>query len=124
VTDGSGVFTATEKTELWDRWKRGESLTAIGRSFGKQASSIYFQLSPYGGIRPAPRRRSHARLRVQLSTRFYLRPCFSHKEVHAQLERVTWREVNLRLSLTVIPAIPWHDNEHVAGLSCSAAIRE
>ena len=27
-------FTAAEKTELWDRWKRGESLKAIGRAFG------------------------------------------------------------------------------------------
>jgi len=35
-------FTAAEKTELWDRWKRGESLKAIGRAFGKQSSSIYF----------------------------------------------------------------------------------
>ena len=28
-------FTAAEKTELWDRWQRGESLKAIGRTFGK-----------------------------------------------------------------------------------------
>jgi hypothetical protein len=35
-------FTAAEKTELWDRWKRGESLKAIGRAFGKRSSSIYF----------------------------------------------------------------------------------
>ena len=55
-------FTATEKTELWDRWQRGESLKAIGRAFGKQSSSIYFQLSPYGGIRPASRRRSRLAL--------------------------------------------------------------
>src|SRR5580692_1408722 len=34
-------FTAAEKTELWDRWKRGESLKAIGRAFGKESSSIY-----------------------------------------------------------------------------------
>ena len=26
-------FTAAEKTELCDRWKRGESLKAIGRAF-------------------------------------------------------------------------------------------
>jgi transposase, IS30 family len=45
-------FTTTEKTELWDRWQRGESLKAIGRAFGKQSSSIYFQVSPHGGIRP------------------------------------------------------------------------
>jgi hypothetical protein len=51
-------FTAAEKTELWDRWQRSESLKAIGRVFGKPSSSIYFQVSPYGGIRPAPRPRS------------------------------------------------------------------
>ena len=28
-------FTVAEKTELWDRWQRGESLKAIGRAFGK-----------------------------------------------------------------------------------------
>ncbi|WP_156438569.1 helix-turn-helix domain-containing protein [Bradyrhizobium valentinum] len=39
-------FTAAEKTELWDRWQRGESLKAIGRAFGKASSSIYFQVSP------------------------------------------------------------------------------
>ena len=51
-------FSALEKEEVWDRWQRGESLKAIGRTFGKASSSIYFQLSPYGGIRPAPRQRS------------------------------------------------------------------
>ena len=48
-------FSAVEKTELWDRWRRGESLKAIGRAFGKPSSSIYFQLAPHGGIRPSPR---------------------------------------------------------------------
>ena len=60
-------FTAAEKTELWDRWRRGESLKAIGRAFSKPSSSIYFQLAPHGGIRPAPRRRS--RLALTLSER-------------------------------------------------------
>ena len=46
-------FTPAEK--LWDRWKRGESLKAIGRAFGKQSSSIYFLVAPRGGIRPAER---------------------------------------------------------------------
>ncbi len=57
-------FSAAEKTELWDRWQRGESLRSIGRAFGKPSSSIYFQLSPYGGIRPLPRRRSRLALRL------------------------------------------------------------
>src|SRR5207244_12484831 len=60
-------FTAAEKTELWDRWKRGESLKAIGRAFGKPSSSIYFLVAPYGGIRPAQRRRS--RLALTLAER-------------------------------------------------------
>jgi IS30 family transposase len=60
-------FTAAGKTELWDRWQRGESLKAIGRAYGKPSSSIYFQLAPHGGIRPAPRRRS--RLALTLSER-------------------------------------------------------
>jgi IS30 family transposase len=55
-------FTAAEKTELWDRWQRGESLKAIGRAFCKPSSSIYNQVAPHGGIRPAPRRRSRLAL--------------------------------------------------------------
>src|SRR5450830_1280714 len=60
-------FTAAEKTELWDRWQRGETLKAIGRTFGKPSSSIYCQLAPHGGIRPSPRHRS--RLALTLSER-------------------------------------------------------
>src|SRR5450759_5902218 len=55
-------FTAAEKTELWDFWQRGESLKAMGRAFGKPASSIYNQVAPHGGIRPASRRRSRLAL--------------------------------------------------------------
>jgi IS30 family transposase len=60
-------FTAAEKTELWDRWQRGESLKAIGRAFGKPSSSIYFQMAPHGGIRPPVRQRS--RLALTLAER-------------------------------------------------------
>ena len=60
-------FSAAEKTELWDRWQKGESLKAIGRAFGKSSSSIYYQVAPHGGIRPAPRRRS--RLALTLAER-------------------------------------------------------
>ena len=55
-------FTAAEKTELWDRWQRGESLNGIGRAFGKPSSSIHAHVSPRGGIRPALRRRSRLAL--------------------------------------------------------------
>src|SRR5260370_13457415 len=49
-------FTAAEETELWDRWKRGESLKAIGRAFGKPSSSISFLGAPHGGVCPRRRR--------------------------------------------------------------------
>ncbi len=55
-------ITSAQKTELWDRWQRGESLKAIGRAFGKPSSSIYGLVSPHGGIRPAQRRRSRLAL--------------------------------------------------------------
>src|SRR6201981_2170453 len=60
-------FSAARKTELWDRWQRGESLKAIGRAFGKPSSSIYFQLAPHGEMRPPPRRRP--RLALTLAER-------------------------------------------------------
>ena len=34
-------FTAAQSAELWDRWRKGESLSAIGREFGKPSSSIF-----------------------------------------------------------------------------------
>ena len=55
-------FSALEKEEVWDLWASGESLKSIGRAFGKPSSSIYFILSPSGGIRPPPRRRSERAL--------------------------------------------------------------
>ena len=41
-------FDAGAKAELWERWRCGESLKAIGRAFGKPSSSIYFQVAPHG----------------------------------------------------------------------------
>src|ERR1700694_2964431 len=78
-------FTAAEKTELWDRWKRGESLKAIGRAFGKPSSSIYFLVAPHGGIRPAQRRRSGT-----VCTR--AAPCANFAD--AANAAITWGEVN------------------------------
>jgi len=51
-------YTEEQKSEIWDRWKRGESLKAIGRVFDRPSSSIFVQLAPTGGIRPTPRKRS------------------------------------------------------------------
>lgn len=43
-------YTDKQKTEIWDRWQRGESLKEIGRAFDRGSSSIYGQLSTTGGI--------------------------------------------------------------------------
>ena len=55
-------YTSQQKTEMWDRWQKGDSLKDIGRGFDRPSSSIYGQLSPTGGIRPPDRRRSHRAL--------------------------------------------------------------
>ena len=52
----------TQRTEIWSRWKSGQSLHEIGRTFGKPHSCIRSLLLPRGGIPPAARRRSHLAL--------------------------------------------------------------
>ncbi len=52
----------TQRTDIWGRWKSGQSLHEIGRAFGKPHSSIRCLLVPRGGIPPAARRRSRLAL--------------------------------------------------------------
>ncbi len=51
-----------QRTDIWSRWKAGQSLHEIGRAFGKPHSSIRCLLLPRGGIPPAVRRRSRLAL--------------------------------------------------------------
>ena len=52
-------YTEAEKSVMWDRWQRGDSMNEIGRAFGIQChSSIQKIFSETGGIRPAEKRRS------------------------------------------------------------------
>ena len=55
-------FTNEQKSEIWDRWQRGESMSSIGRGFDRDSSSIYPLLSRTGGIRPPDRKRSRLAL--------------------------------------------------------------
>jgi len=52
----------TQRSEIWSRWKAGQSLPEIGRAFGKPHTSIRCLLLPRGGIPPAVRRRSRLAL--------------------------------------------------------------
>lgn len=55
-------FTSEQRSEIWDRWQRGESMSSIGRVFDRESSSIYPLLSRTGGIRPPVRKRSRLAL--------------------------------------------------------------
>ena len=55
-------YTDAQKSEMWDRWQRGESLSSIGRGFNRASSSIYPLLARTGGIRPPDRIRSRLSL--------------------------------------------------------------
>ena len=59
-------FTPAQKLELWERWKQGESISAISRALERRNKSGVRQIvALYGGIAPAPRRRAIAALRVE-----------------------------------------------------------
>ncbi len=51
-------LSATPRTNIWARWKAGQSLHEIGRAFGQGHSSVHLLLSQHGGVVPAARRRS------------------------------------------------------------------
>ena len=51
-------LSAAQRAEMWNRWKDGQSLHAIGRALGKDHVVIRFLLTRHGGIAPAARRRS------------------------------------------------------------------
>lgn len=52
------MITPAESAGLWERYKRGEGLKAIGLALGRGHTSIAAHLGPSGGIRPPTRRRS------------------------------------------------------------------
>lgn len=51
--------------ELWRRWKRHETLAAIGRALACSLDRIYYIVRRHGGIAPVPRHRARWTLRVQ-----------------------------------------------------------
>lgn len=62
VKRGRPGLTDAQKTELWDRWQRGEFQSEIARVLGKFPASIFGVLRLHCGIRPATRRRSRLAL--------------------------------------------------------------
>jgi len=60
-------YTETDKSLMWDRWQKGESLSSIARLFDRHHSAIQGILIRTGGIRPPEKRRS--RLALSLTER-------------------------------------------------------
>lgn len=57
-------LSAQERSELWRRWKQGQSLSEIGLALGKAPASIFGFVTTSGGIAPQVRHRSPAALTV------------------------------------------------------------
>ena len=55
-------LSSAQRADMWNRWKAGQSLNAIGRVLGKDKQVIYFLLARHGGIAPPVRRRSRRAL--------------------------------------------------------------
>lgn len=59
-------FTPQQKTELWERWRSGQSVADIARALGRRnKSGVYRVLVLDGGIAPNPRRRAASALRLE-----------------------------------------------------------
>jgi len=63
-------YTAEQKAEMWDRWKKGESLHAIAQLFDRYHTSIHGILAATGGIQPRERRRSGSEVQRIISGYF------------------------------------------------------
>ncbi len=60
-------YTEVQKAMMWDRWRKGDTLTQIGKLFDRPHTSIQNILAATGGIRPPARHRS--RLALTLAER-------------------------------------------------------
>src|SRR3979411_829280 len=73
-------YSAAQRSEIWDRWQAGEPMSAIGRRFDRESSSVFSVISPTGGIRPPDRRRSKQTL--SLSEREEISRWLSMRSTH------------------------------------------
>ena len=54
-----------EKTEIWDRYGRGEPLYVIARQIGRSLEGVRHEVNRRGGVRPQPRRRPRGALSAE-----------------------------------------------------------
>ena len=59
-------FSASERAELWERWRGGQCIADIARALERRnKSGVYRILATEGGIAPRPRRRAAGALRLE-----------------------------------------------------------
>ena len=51
-------FSDNQKSQMWERWRQGDTLREIARLLERPPSSVFKQLSRTGGMQPSPRTRS------------------------------------------------------------------
>jgi IS30 family transposase len=78
---GLGPWLSTEeRTELWRRWKAGETTAAIARAIGRKPATVTTAALATGGF--APRRRCRSRLALTLAEREEIsRGLFAHQSI-------------------------------------------
>lgn len=55
----------TQKEEVWQRWRNGDSLSDIGRAIEKHPASVFGVLRLFGGFAPAKRKRASSTLKFE-----------------------------------------------------------
>jgi len=58
-------YSAQERRELWERWKRGESISEIGRALDRAPGTIHCTIRQHGGVSPRERRRGRIALTLE-----------------------------------------------------------
>ncbi len=58
------AITGRDKSEMWDRWKRGESMGEFGRAIDRTSGVVFRVLAARGGIPPPARYRASGALTV------------------------------------------------------------
>ena len=102
-------YTDEQKSEMWDRWQRGESMSSIGRCFDRASSSVFPYLAATGGIRPPDRRRS--RLALSLIEREEISRGLAAKRSLRAIARVLNRSPSTRSAERFIATV---DGMHIA----------
>jgi DNA-binding CsgD family transcriptional regulator len=63
--NGCFGFSYDQQDEIWVKWKKGDSLSDIGRALRKNPGSIHHLIAYNGGISPSKRERSKSHLSLK-----------------------------------------------------------